>query len=483
MDRHNKRSIEDTLEDALGGEGAVTKRQKMREFGREEQRAVNTVSMRTPDRYTPGVFRAELTRNDPPRSSRLPVTPTEHRRRLAAAVGLDEQEPVFNYGSPINFTTPEKNRPSFDFKCSSTPGSARSSRSSYCFTPNRTGSPTPPRRDIPKTAERILDAPGLKNDYYINVLDWSSRNVVLVGLGSKCYVWDGATQKVEEVFGTLYPDAVSACTFSPDGRKVAVGTDEGILEVFAILPKKRSILKLREGGGIAAVAWSKTGYLAKGDRLGIIKIYDVNRQREPVAVIRGTHHDRIVGLRWSPDGLILASGGNDNLVCLWEISATTVANSPLTPKKILREHRSAVRALAWCPWQYNLLATGGGLEDRKIRFFNTDTGRCIKSVDTGSQVCAIVWSKAYKELISSHHLVTDQLIIWSYPSMEKIARLPGHTQRPLFLAISPDGQTVVSGSGDETLKFWKCFATKVGQQLLRPVGAALHDEPLPAMIR
>lgn len=41
--------------------------------------------------------------------------------------------------------------------------------------------------------------------------------------------------------------------------------------------------------------------------------------------------------------------------------------------------------------------------------------------------------------------------------MEKIADLYGHTSRVLFLAASPDGETLVTGAGDETLRFWRIF--------------------------
>jgi cell division cycle 20-like protein 1 (cofactor of APC complex) len=41
--------------------------------------------------------------------------------------------------------------------------------------------------------------------------------------------------------------------------------------------------------------------------------------------------------------------------------------------------------------------------------------------------------------------------------MHQIASLPGHTLRVLYLALSPDGQTIVTGAGDETLRFWNVF--------------------------
>jgi cell division cycle 20-like protein 1, cofactor of APC complex len=41
--------------------------------------------------------------------------------------------------------------------------------------------------------------------------------------------------------------------------------------------------------------------------------------------------------------------------------------------------------------------------------------------------------------------------------MRKIATLTGHNLRVLYLAMSPDGESIVTGAGDETLRFWKVF--------------------------
>ena len=56
------------------------------------------------------------------------------------------------------------------------------------------------------------------------------------------------------------------------------------------------------------------------------------------------------------------------------------------PVHSLAGHQAAVKALAWCPFQSNLLATGGGTADRCIKFWNTSTGAMLNSIDTGSQV-------------------------------------------------------------------------------------------------
>ncbi len=116
--------------------------------------------------------------------------------------------------------------------------------------------------------------------------------------------------------------------------------------------------------------------------------------------------------------------------------------------------------MSWCPWQLNLLATGGGKQDHMIHFWNTSTGAKLNSIDTGSQVTSIQWSIQYKEFISSHGFPNNQLSVWSYPSLNKIADLPGHDARILNTCLSPDGEMVASSSSDENLKFWKVFEKK-----------------------
>lgn len=129
------------------------------------------------------------------------------------------------------------------------------------------------------------------------------------------------------------------------------------------------------------------------------------------------------------------------------------------PRLKLTQHQAAVKALAWCPWQRNVLASGGGTADRTIRIWNTSTGINTKYVDTHSQVCAIQWNETHKEIVSSHGFSDNQLILWSYPSMKRIREFRGHTARVLHMSQSPDHTTVVSASADETLRFWEIFGT------------------------
>ena len=68
-----------------------------------------------------------------------------------------------------------------------------------------------------------------------------------------------------------------------------------------------------------------------------------------------------------------------------------------------------------------------------------------------------MFSKTNDELVSTHGYSLNQVIVWKYPQMEKIATLTGHSYRVLYLAMSPDGASIVTGAGDETLRFWSIF--------------------------
>ncbi|KAE8725005.1 Cell division cycle 20.1, cofactor of APC complex [Hibiscus syriacus] len=288
-----------------------------------------------------------------------------------------------------------------------------------------------PRRHIPQSSERTLDAPDLVDDFYLNLLEWGQRQ------------FDDENGPVTSV------------NWAPDGRHIAIGLNNSEVQLWDSA-SNRQLRTLRGGhtSRVGSMAWNNH-ILTTGGMDGQILNNDVRIRSHIVETYRG-HQQEVCGLKWSASGQQLASGGNDNLVHIWDRSMAS-SNSPTQWLHRLEDHTSAVKALAWCPFQSNLLATGGGGGDRTIKFWNTHTGACLNSVDTGSQVCSLLWSKNERELLSSHGFTNNQLTLWKYPSMVKMAELTGHTSRVLYMAQSPDGCTVASAAGDETLRFWNVF--------------------------
>jgi len=51
------------------------------------------------------------------------------------------------------------------------------------------------------------------------------------------------------------------------------------------------------------------------------------------------------------------------------------------------------------------------------------------------------------------------------------------------MAMSPDGETVVSAAGDETLRFWKCFQVDAAQEARQKLKAKHDMERRPSVLR
>ncbi|XP_021752411.1 cell division cycle 20.1, cofactor of APC complex-like [Chenopodium quinoa] len=323
-------------------------------------------------------------------------------------------------------------------------------------TPNLEAVSLPKRiRRVPQTAERILDCPGLINDYYLNLLDWGKGNVLAIALENTVYLWDASTHTTLELV-TVSDDEgpVTSVSWAPDCRHIAIGLDNSKIQVWDSTAS-RKVRTLREGhqARIGSLAWNRN-ILTTGSADSRIINNDLRVRSHIVETYRGHRHE-VCGLKWSPSGRYLASGGNDNLVHIWDRSMASF-NSATQWLHRIQDHTAAVKALAWCPFQSNMLASGGGMNDQCIKFWNINTGACLNSVNTGSQVSALIWSNNERELLSSHGLPDNNLILWKYPSMVQMAELTGHTSRVLFMSQSPDGLAVAS-AGDETLRIWNVF--------------------------
>lgn len=351
----------------------------------------------------------------------------------------------------FKYTTPTKDRTLLDQSSpySLSPLSAKSQK--LLRSPRKT------TRKISRIPFKVLDAPELQDDFYLNLVDWSSQNVLSVGLGSCVYLWSACTSQVTRLCDLSGDgNSVTSVAWNERGNLVAVGTHVGYIQVWDVAVNKQVAKLQGHSARVGALAWNGE-VLSSGSRDRLILQRDV---RTPCVVGErrlGAHRQEVCGLKWSPDNQYLASGGNDNRLYVWNLHS-------LSPVQTYTEHLAAVKAIAWSPHHHGLLASGGGTADRCIRFWNTLTGQPMQCVDTGSQVCNLAWSKHSSELVSTHGYSQNQILVWKYPSLTQVAKLTGHSYRVLYLAMSPDGEAIVTGAGDETLRFWNVFSKARSQK-------------------
>ena len=312
------------------------------------------------------------------------------------------------------------------------------------------------KEKIQKTPFKVLDAPALKDDFYLNLIDWSSENFLAVGLGSCLYLWNASTSKVTKLYDLGRTDIITSVAWADKGAYLGVGTNTGQFQLWD--PETWKLIKTLSGhdSRIGTISWNDYT-VSTGSRDKNILHRDIRCDSDFEAKLV-YHKQEIWGLKWSYDKQYLASGGNDNKLWLWSISNSKA------PIGKFASHQAAVKALAWSPHQHGLLASGGGTADRWIKFWNALSLKEVNSIETWSQVCNLIFSKNVNELVSTHGYSQNQIIVWKYPAMSKVVTLTGHTQRVLYLAMSPDGETIVTGAGDETLRFWKVFPKKMAKQ-------------------
>lgn len=326
------------------------------------------------------------------------------------------------------------------------------------FERNRSTVVRPSRRHIPQSPELILDAPDLLDDYYLNLLDWSSSGLA-VALGDSVYSWQPETRSHMTIARLLSPNYVTSVAWAGDSKFLAVGTSDAEVQVWDAELAKPVRTMGGHSGRVSSCSWNGP-VLTSGGRDGVVVHNDVRMPASRVAALRGAHAGEVCGLKWSPSGGLLATGANDNNLCVWD-DRCLGRGGCAWPRPLFRfeQHRAAVKALAWCPWQRGCLASGGGTVDRTIRIWDTNgSGACLSALDTSAQVCSLQWAQHEKELVSCHGFSCNSIVVWHYPTLVKRAEITGHTARVLHMAQSPDGTTVATAAADETLRFWRILS-------------------------
>ncbi|CAF0838233.1 unnamed protein product [Adineta steineri] len=359
---------------------------------------------------------------------------------------------------------------------------------------------TSKERYISSTPERILDAPDLIDDFYLNLIDWGKpTNMIAVALMNCVFLWDDQSGNVTKLLelqtsnstNDEYDDDeqvhyVSSVAWHGKSPYLAVGTSYQQVLIYDVNQQicKRKLIPenmLDDDDRIPCLAWNQN-IIACGTRnSGDILLYDV-RQKDCIIRFQ-SHRQEVCGLKWCPNGRYLASGSNDNTVCVWDFhqwystsgtagsfssllppadGGVIKSNTPTKPLWHFKDHKAAVKAVAWCPWEGSkVLATGGGHSDGYLRFWNNSNGTCQQAIKTDSQISSILWSTDYKQIVTGQGHPNNFIHIWHYPSMEKCHTLHGHTSRILSLIMGPKGNPVVSLSADETIRFWNCFPVDV----------------------
>lgn len=283
----------------------------------------------------------------------------------------------------------------------------------------------------------------LADDFYTNLVSWS-KDCIVYAIEDKIYSFNFNTSKAELIY-TFENKVISALYFSADGAKLAVGCNAGNVELLDINTLKTQQYRIHRSR-VGVVEWSGDSFFT-GSRDRQIKLVDPRSGTTQIWL--SGHQQEICGLKLNCCKSMLASGGNDNLMFVYD---SRIQKYPL---HMIKNHHAAVKALSWSPIHPYSVISGGGTADKTIKMWDLSNKApvILKSLDTKSQVCNLYWTES-NCIISTHGYSQNDSRVFSDGLLHKSTNR-GHRNRIIHFAMSTDEQYYLTGSADNILNIWK----------------------------
>lgn len=261
--------------------------------------------------------------------------------------------------------------------------------------------------------------------------------------------------------------SVNAVSLSPDGKTLAIARDNQV--ELQRMPGRQSLATLRDiPGSVNSVSFSNDNrrfVIAAGEPglFGEACVCAVANDRGESAqtIFRG-HKDSLYSARLSPDGKLLATGGYDNTIKLWDVSSGKELWT-------LDGHNGAVFELAFRP-DGKVLASASG--DRTVKLWNVGTGERLDTLkESQKELYTLAFSTDGTRLAAAG--VDNRIRVWKITPEAKEGANPllvtqfAHETPILRLVWSADGRTLASAGEDRLVKIWNAETMTIRQTLER----------------
>ena len=268
-------------------------------------------------------------------------------------------------------------------------------------------------------------------------------------------------------------NVVNSLAFSPDGRILAVGSDNEIVlwdhdtetRKLVLTGKGRFFNLLYSPNGRNIVAWN----MASQDHPNIY-MWNIDMTEKQNSKLRHTikdHNSEIFSIAFNSDGETLVSSHNLEKLRFWDVSngqLKTIGNG--------YQHQTRIHSVAFSP-NGKILSTLSMFSPISsnipvVLLWDTVTGEFLSSLKGHEEALrnsrpygyggGIAFSSDGKTLVSGSRDGTVRL--WNLKTAKGIttgslsSTIKGHTASVLCIGLSPDGHTIASGSSDKTIRLW-----------------------------
>ncbi|MFN8494724.1 MAG: BTAD domain-containing putative transcriptional regulator [Caldilineaceae bacterium] len=260
---------------------------------------------------------------------------------------------------------------------------------------------------------------GARGPLYAVAISPDGRTIAGGGYDRTIYLWDIASRQLRQTcYG--HTGSISTLVFHPNGQLLASGAGDGAVRLWS-LPQVEDDPRRATVGTMSA---------------------------QPVAVLKADQ-DIVHDLAFSPDGRLLARGGTDRMLRLWDMTQSDYPELVEARKLVQDESEEDIFAVAFSPDGSKVACSGNHL----IHLLDLQNGATPLHLHGHTHwIYAVAFSPDGTILASSSADCT--ICLWDVASGVLRAVLRGHRETVFKVAFTPDGAAVVSSSFDGTLKVW-----------------------------
>ncbi len=257
--------------------------------------------------------------------------------------------------------------------------------------------------------------------------------------------WDIATGTEADAIKSSYPGNW-AMALSADGATLVLGNEKGKMEFFDLASRKRRLEVEAHKGAVRALAASSTGMVASGGEDGLVKVWDLAS-----GALVQSYQDRrgeCQSLVFSPGGRLLAHGGRGGDLIVRDLISGRVCGVVFAHdagfRAGVRLDRSGVTGLVFDPDGQSMLSCG---TDRKVlRWTGLPTINPIVSLPGHAGGNSFAQFSPGGERFAAGGATDGTVTLWSKTLMP--AKPAQHERQGTYwdVAYSPEGSTVAVGS-------------------------------------
>ena len=294
---------------------------------------------------------------------------------------------------------------------------------------------------------KTLNAPGIEDNYYYKSISYASNGHLLVAMQNQIHSFDFQSNESRQLLSIDDAQDISSVAGHPRIPIFSIGSSSGRVqladqETGQVL---RDIYSSDPRTRVVATQFCDRIF-AHGTREGQLHIFDIRASRRRVGSF-DSHKHEICSIKFSSvNPNLLASGGNDNQVNLYDLRKMKALST-------LSFHRAAVRALGFSKNKQDELFSGGGSGDQTLCKWNLNQDGLKAKRDLKSQICSLEVASS-DLVITTHGWPNNQVEVRCAKTFELLGQFMGHTQRVLDIAVNEKLGIVATSSGDQSIRFW-----------------------------